>query len=297
METMDYETILESMPETGDFTYRKIFVIDLERDRCTLLKSDPEGWQPEDGSITEQLARFALDGAVHPDDAERFVTFTRLDQLSQVFVSGQNALSMIYRRKVDDRFRWNLMEVMPDRRGGTRFVTVCVKDVDDMFREGAKLEGLTAQSTEMLRSLEDRAYIISSLSSLFFSTYYVNLEHDTFRTVTQLGRVGDVLGDEVNYTAALSIYANHFVHPDDRKKYLEVMSQQNLRDSLRWWQPCVAFEYRKLSDEPSIGQERWTWVRASAVLARSGEDDLPKTAVYVAQDINEGRRVQEPAEV
>lgn len=293
MEIMDYESFLESKPETDDFTYRKIFVVDLEKDRAMVLKSDPEGWQPGDGPLTEQLARFALEGAIHPKDAERFVTFTRLDQLGQAFVSGQDPLSLIYRRKVDDHFRWNLMEVIPVRRGGTRFVTVCVKDVDDMFREGAKLEGLSAQSLDMVRSLEDRAYIISSLSSLFFSTYYINLEQDTFRTVTQLGRVGDVLGDEVNYTAALNIYANHFIHPDDREEYIRILSVQNLRDSLRWWQPCTAFEYRKLSDEPGTGPDCWTWVRASAILARSGEDDLPRTAVYVAQDISEGRRAQD----
>lgn len=275
METMDYKAILESMPETGDFTYRKILLVDLERDRCTVLKSDPEGWQPGDGPITGQLARFALEGAVHPDDVEQFITFTRLDQLRLASSREQKVLSMIYRRKAGDGFRWNLLEVISDSHGGNRFVTLCIKDVDDMLREGAQREGLAAQSRETLQSLEDRAYIISSLSSLFFSTYYVNLEQDTFRTVTQLGRVGDVLGDEVNYTAALNIYANHFIHPDDREEYLDIMGVQNLRNSLRWWQPCTAFEYRRLSEEPGAGPDTWSWVRASAVLARSGEDDLP----------------------
>lgn len=289
METHDYEAIQASVSETGNSTYRKILRLDLERDRCTILKSDPEGWQPEEGPITEQLARFALDGAVHREDAERFVTFTRLDHLRQGATGGHTALSMIYRRKVEGGFRWNLMEVIPYRQGDTRFVTLCIKDVDDVFREGAEREGLTARSLETIRNLEDRAYIISSLRSLFFSTYYIDLKQDTFRTVTQLSRIGDVLGDENNYTAALSIYANHFIHPEDRKEFLNTMNIQNLRDCLRWWQPCVVFEYRKLSEKPDNGQNNWVWVRASAILARAGEDDLPKTAVYVAQDISGGR--------
>lgn len=144
---------------------------------------------------------------------------------------------------------------------------------------------------EMCHNMEDWAYIISSLSSLFFSVYYVNLENGTFRTVTQLNQAGDLLGDEVNYEAALSIYASHFIHPDDRGAYLSAMSLQNLQNSLRWWQPQVAFEYRKLSKEPDAGSEDWSWTRALAVLARRGEDDLPKTAVYVEQDITEGRQV------
>ena len=290
MDANDYEAILADMPETGTFTYRKILRLDLECDRCTVLKSDPEGWQPGEGPITRQLAQFALEGAVHREDAEQFVTFTRLDHLRQGADGGQKVRSMMYRRRVKDGYRWNLMEVIPDSHGETRYIILCIKDVDDLFREGAEREGLVARSNDMFCSLEDRIYIISSLSSLFFSTYYINLEQDTFRTVTQMGRVGDVLGDEVNYTAALNIYASHFVHPEDRAEYLSIMGVENLRGSLRWWQPSVVFEYRKLSDEFCAGEKEWTWVRASAILARTGEDDMPQTAVYVAQDISGGRR-------
>lgn len=293
----DFEAILAAVPETAAFMYRKILRLDLECDRCTVLKSDPEGWQPGEGPITRQLARFALDGAVHREDAEQFVTFTRLDQLRQGVASGQKVRSMMYRRRVDGGFRWNLMQVIPDGHGETRYVTLCVKDVDDLFREGAEREGLVSRSMETLRNLEDRVYIISSLSSLFFSTYYINLKQDTFRAVTQLGKVGDVLGDEVNCSVALKIYANHFIHPEDRAEYLSIMNVQNLRNNLRWWQPCVVFEYRKLSDEPRTGANDWIWVRASAILARTGEDDQPLTAVYVAQDISDGRRSRKNTDV
>lgn len=134
---------------------------------------------------------------------------------------------------------------------------------------------------------EDLAYILSSLSRLFFSTYYINLEHDTYRAVTQLRRVESVLADEVNFTAALKIYAHHFIHPDDREEYLRVMDVNHLKQELRWWKPFVAVEYRRPAEEPG----KWDWVRASAVLARAGEDDAPLTAVYVAQDISSGRRL------
>lgn len=291
MEINDYEEMLTAVPEGGGVTYRKILRLDLERDRCSVIKSDPEGWQPDDGPIAGQLARFALSGAIHREDAERFITFTRLDQLRQGAAGGQKTLSMLYRRRVNDGFRWNLMEIVPDRHGETRYVTLCVKDVDNILREGAERQGLAA------RSLEDRAYIISSLSSLFFSTYYVDLKQDTFRTVTQLSQIGDVLGDEVNYSAGLQLYASHFVHPEDRTEYLNSMNVQNLRSSLRWWQPRVVFEYRKPLDKVSSGGENWTWVRATAILARTGQDDLPETAVYVAQDITDGRRSKEAAAI
>lgn len=288
METGRYNSFFDTMPE-GSFTYYKIIRVDLERDRCTVRKSSPEGWQPGDGPFTAQMAQFGMSGAIHPEDVERFVTFTRLDRLRMALAGDRDAKKVIYRRKRNDGYRWNLMELVPDQDEPERYAVLCVKDVDDMFREELELEGLT-QRQALLQSLEDRAYIISSLSSLFFSTYYIDLEQDTFRTVTQVGRVGDVLGDEVNCTAALNIYANHFVHPDDREEYLNIMNVEYLRDSLRWWQPSVSYEYRRSSGGGDAESEKWGWVRASVVLARTGEDDLPKTAVYVAQDIDGGRR-------
>lgn len=69
----------------------------------------------------------------------------------------------------------------------------------DPEKLGEILPEAAGRSSELV---EDWAYIISSLSSLFFSTYYLNLEQDTFRAVTQLRRVGDLLGNEVNCTAA-----------------------------------------------------------------------------------------------
>ena len=195
--------------------------------------------------------------------------------------------TLLYRRRERDGYRWNLMEAVPDRPEGGRTATLCVKDIHDVLREGQEREGIAAR----LHALEDHAYIVSSLSSLFFSTYYLDLEQDSFRAVTQLHRVENVLGSEVNCTAALRIYANHFVHPDDREEYLRVMNVENLRKTLRWWKPYAAVEYRRLPEE-SGGADGgpWSWVRATAVLARAGENDLPRTAVYVAQDITEGRR-------
>ena len=283
MESRGYENILS----TGDI-YRKILRVDLERDRCEVLKTDPESWRPGEDALSVQLERFAMGGAIHGEDTERFVAFTRLEQLRKCVRAGEEGTDLLYRRRMGDDYRWNLMEVIPGRAGGEEFVILCVKDVHSAMKES--IEGEGDGRRELIRSLEDRAYIINSLSHLFFSTYYLDLEQDTFRAVTELHRVGDVLGNEVNCSAALQVYANHFVHPEDRKEYLDTMNVQNLRQKLRWWQPYVAVEYRRLTDEPGSGEGAWSWVRATAVLARTAGDEAPKTAVYVAQDISSGTR-------
>lgn len=272
-----------ALHQTG-YTYRKILRMDLERDRCDILKSDPGGWQPGEESLTAQLEQFAASGAVHPEDRDRFVAFTRLESLRTVLLSWEKALSLLYRRRTGDSYRWNLMEVIADPTREAAAV-ICVKDIQEVVREG-----LEREETSSLQALEDRSYIISSLATLFFSTYYIDLEQNTFRTVTQLRRVGDVLGSEVNYTAGIQIYASHFVHPEDREEYLRMMSVRNLQETLRWWQPCAAVEYRRLPEEGGADTGRCSWIRATAVLARADGEGTPKTAVYVAQDITDSRR-------
>lgn len=137
------------------------------------------------------------------------------------------------------------------------------------------------------QNLQESAYIISSLSSMFCSTYYADLESDTFQVVTQISRVGTVLGDKVNCTAALQVYAENFIHPDDRAGYLATMNVERLRRVLGWWNPYEVYEYRKL---PEGDTEKQGWIRATAVLARSDTQGRPKIVLYVAQDVTESKR-------
>lgn len=220
----------------------------------------------------------ALSKYVHPDDAEQFWSVLSLEHLREKAALTEDFAeeSCLYRQR-GETVRWIELRVIYTRQKNRMMVNILGQDVT---RE--------KQQEEVRRQiLKDRAYIIGSLSTLFFATYYINLPQDTFRAVTQLRRVEDILGEEVNCSAAMQIYASHFIHPDDRADYLRVMNSENLRNTLRWWQPYVAVEYRKLPDIP--GDPNYEWVRATAVLAQTGPDDLPKTAVYVTQSISGGK--------
>lgn len=133
------------------------------------------------------------------------------------------------------------------------------------------------------------ASIISSLSSMFFAAYYINLEKDTFQPVTQVEEVGNVLGDERNYTQGINMYAQKFICPEDREEYLNCVSRQNLLNTLRNGQTFIATEYRKMPDE----KNQRTWTRATVVLAQTAEDGSPRRAVYVAQDVTESKLKEE----
>ena len=111
MESRGYENILS----TGDI-YRKILRVDLERDRCEVLKTDPESWRPGEDALSVQLERFAMGGAIHGEDTERFVAFTRLEQLRKCVRAGEEGTNLLYRRRMGDDYRWRSFQAGPAER-------------------------------------------------------------------------------------------------------------------------------------------------------------------------------------
>lgn len=222
----------------------------------------------------------AMCNHVHPEDAARYYSSLSLEHLRKKAESVEVCAEEVCQYRLRGTpVRWLEQHVIYSRKDGNVIVNILGQDI-------------TAKKQEeqmQLQALQDRSYIISSLSSLFFSTYYVDLDQDTFRAVSQLGKMGDILGSEVNCTAALRVYADNFVHSDDRADFSEIMNIPNWRSSLRWWQPYVTFTYRQMPETSDTPPEKYRWIRATAVLAQTGDDDLPKTVVYVAQDITESK--------
>ncbi len=139
---------------------------------------------------------------------------------------------------------------------------------------------------------KEKNYIINTMSSLFFASYYIDLEADTFRSITQKKEVGEVLGEEINCTEGFRRYAEHFIHPEDRQEYLETMNCENLRKSLSGQHSVIAVEYRKIKDENGKDTDENAWIRGNVILAESRNGEAIRV-LYVAQDVTESKQKEE----
>ena len=86
------------------YTYRKILRLDLECNRCNVLKSDSGLWKPGDAPLSESLGRFAESGLIHPEDVERFTAFISLDHIRRAQAEGRT-LTLIYRRRMEEGYQ------------------------------------------------------------------------------------------------------------------------------------------------------------------------------------------------
>ncbi|MCM1162132.1 MAG: ATP-binding protein [Roseburia sp.] len=263
--------------------YSVINTVDLESGQCErVYLNQMNGADSSQSGDYAYHIKDAISTYVHEEDIETFQNFLSLEHLRKKALETEDFIEEVCQYRIKNPIRWIEEHVLYIRQNDTVLVNILGRDfTKEKLRE-----------EEAIHAAQEKIYIINSLSSLFFATYYVDLENDTFRAVTQLKKVGKILGDEANYTAGLKTYAETFIHPDDRKEYLELMGYQNLSRTLCKEHPYIAVEYRKIQ-KGKEGAEECGWIRATAVLAQTNNDGNPKTALYVAQDVTEIKQKEE----
>ncbi len=230
----------------------------------------------------EYYAQKTMERMVFEEDKEIFRSLLSLESLRKRAEETETFSEerCQYRLQNGSSLKWMEEQVFLVRQDDTVLVNILERDIT---RKKCKEEAT-------LREKQDRNYIINAMSSLFFAAYYIDLEADTFRMITQIQEVGDVLGVERNCTEGFRRYAEHFIHPEDRDEYLSKMDCHKLQQTLNKEHPLLAVEYRKAVYED--GQDGNTWIRATVVLAESG-DGKAKKVLYVAQDVTESKRKEE----
>lgn len=262
--------------------YAIMNTIDLETGQCERVYLNSEAGTPKvrTGDYEEYIKK-AVDGIVYAEDADKFLGVMSLGHIRERAKETENAFDEIceYRLK-GETVRWVKQHIFYIRQGVNVLVNILGRDIT---KEKEK-------EYEIQKSTQIRGDIIRSLSGMFSTTYYIDLENDMYRGVTKQWEVKEVLGNLVNYTEAIHTYAELEIHPDDRKKYLETLSSRNLIKTLRRERPYVAVEYRRYSKDvidPDGDFEGYGWMRVTAVLAQTDAEGRPKTALYAAQNVTD----------
>lgn len=260
--------------------YSILNTVDLKTGLCErLYLRETDSARIVEGDYSTYIRR-ALEESVVEKDKERFWNALSLDKLRENAASIQEFKEEIvqYRHK-GSPVLWTEEHILYIRQGADTVVNILGRDItkEKLAEEHARRDSLEKMS------------IIHCLSSMFFATYYIDLEKNTFRPVTQKAEVGSILGDERNYEQGIQMYAHHFVDPDDQKAYLDHIAYPKLLTTLSHEQPLIAVEYRK---RPT-GDAKKAWIRATIILAETTFDGRPKRALYVAQDVTDSKLKEE----
>ncbi len=234
------------------------------------------------GSLSEdytQHVECALQTVVRPEDAAIFRRTMSLDRIRQRALETEDYTEEVCQYRTREQPpRWLEQHVVYSRQSGEIMVNILGRDITS-----EKLQEADQQKRD-----QEKLDVIRSLSGMFFSTHYVDLQADTYQSVIHLGETGGMLGRAARYTSGVHIYVEKFVHPEDREEYLAFMSVDNLRQHLGPKRPLLAMEYRKRPpDGEDLPPDQCSWIRSTAVLVRSDSDGRPLTILYATQDVTE----------
>ncbi len=248
-------------------------------DRVYLNKGERPD-QAVTGDYEYYIQKAAASG-IHEMDRERFLNAFSLANLRKKAERVQKSREEICEYRIrKDSIMWVENHIFFLRQKDRVIVNILGRDITE--------EKLQQEKSSIEQ--KQRAAIIASLSSLFFSSYYLDLEKNTFQIVSEYKEAGEALGSRRNYEAGVLSYAEKFVHPDDRECYLRTFGYQRLVEELTEEHPVIAMEYRKVNGGFDYVKEGW--VRATVILADE-EKGGARTALYVAQDVTESKIKEE----
>ncbi len=222
-----------------------------------------------------------LESSVNPEDAELYQKVLSPEHLYQKAAATRDYEEEICQyRMAGTPLRWMEDHVIYARQNNRISVNILGRDIT---RE--KLNEELRQKEE-----QEQLDIIRTLGGMFFTTYYVDLELDTYRSVAHLQEVEEALGNRMVYSEGIQAYAKRFIHPDDRREYLEILNIENLRRTLNHRHPYVTMAYRKFPMNPVAGPEDYDWIRVTAIMSQEDVNGHARSIVYAAQDVTESKR-------
>ncbi len=115
--------------------YTKILKINITNDSYSIINLNDEESDSNKGyadTISLWFTNFAKTGQVDPEDAESFLAKTDLKYMSDYFKSGKTSLTVDYRRKYGDVFKYVVMEIIPakDYSNENQSLYLYVKNID-----------------------------------------------------------------------------------------------------------------------------------------------------------------------
>lgn len=216
-------TMTPHMDETSP-VYRKILRVNLTQNSYSVVKPAAEDWAADNEAETFSawLEQFTEEGIIHPDDTERFLSFTHLEYLKSALRTGRKTMFCSYRRRSPNGFRWNLMEVIPDS-GYTQeeqIILLYMKDVQEMLKESLELDEASVRLQEVTRTLGEQN----------FGVYAIDLSDGKVNPIREEGYSQEGwISQTLMWDVVIHSRLLRQIHQDNREKFVQKFSLEGLR--------------------------------------------------------------------
>lgn len=261
--------IIQSMSEI----YTSAYYIDLSKNSFFEITSTASvhSYIGEDGAAQERLNFFAKE-MVTEEFSERILSFVNLETLGER-LDGKKIISIEFLCTVPHSSHtgecpyWTQCSfIEADREDGKlAHVVFATREIHDAKKKELnttkELQEKNSELSALLSAEKKHTSIINSLSSIFFSLYYINLEENTFQGIFSRDGLTKTLGEKDN--------AGLFM-----KSAVDVWVKDEFKDEMRIFLDIETVDER-LGDRRIISLEyediEGKWVRCSVISAEKNE--------------------------
>lgn len=223
------------------------YYVDLIHDTCYVLKivDRLKNIIPKFGGYQAAIHNYAKQ-CLGPEYREEMISKFDRNYLQSYLTTRNRIVEMDYRREVDGKIMWfrqSAALVDTDEEGRPYHIIITVKDVTDILTE------------------EDRnRYALMMLKDSYYRICFIDPVNNYLSNIKELDdekRENSIVAH--NLESAINFIAEYRVHPNDKEKFLRILSPSNLKALFEESQETIAFSYRRLV------RGEYQWVRSEVV--------------------------------
>lgn len=244
----------------------RINLIDETFDEIRLSESDANEESGYSKNIGDWMREFAVLGNVHPEDIERYLAFTDVPTIRKEFQSGKNSISIRYRRKCGNEFRYVRMTLQKssDYSQDNEIIILRLEDIHD--------DVVAAKEIDYQRS------VTNALVDLYFTCLYIDMKDNSYRRVYVDKNFEEFIPENGNMNDIMDKYIKTLVVPNDMNLFEEKFSVDVIKEKLQE-KPSYDYEYWAKMNGKSI------WCRICAIIVDRDSDKNPRHIIIGMQDV------------
>lgn len=253
--------------------YFATYYIDIEHDTFMEVRTpkDINALVSRAGNATESLNRFISVG-VKPENRAAMREFAQISTLADR-LSDVDTISLEYESIARGWCRANWVVSQRDDDGRANHALYVVANIDKEYRS----------ELEKKKMLNERMSIIQSVIKVYYATYYINLEEDSYIEISSIDKIRQYIAPKGKAQEALYDMCDNIIDPefvDDMKRFSDLSTlKERLRNN-----EVIPIQYKGISRG---------WSQAFFVAGDRGEDGLVKTVMLCARSIEREKRREE----
>ena len=260
--------------------YTAYYLVDMEKGTIELLKGN-DGLIKK-GENTAEIIDSLIDDYISEDYRDSAREFADLSTVKER-TEDRETVTFTFRTV---NGKWYNSSLIPKKILSDGTIASVIFTVRDITEQRNRQEEFQDKLIETNKSLRETVNMLWSLKSIFFTSFYVNLNEDTYSSYFLAPWLKNMVPEKGCFTKLVHDLINATVLEEDRSRLAAMLTPEYIRSSLHR-ESLSAVRQSYYADYRSIRFGQIKWCRITVVMVELNDDGTPKFVWALLQDITE----------